>query len=147
MHTTTNPLPAPDRTDVTFSEWRVADPARLHAAMDAWEPFPWPDGLLSHTCLAAEDHTTLRHIGKPMVRCRSRRADHVPTSTTAPPKRRVNAAAAPHLRDGGRLATERAAASDVMRCGIAARLRTPDIALMGDDVSRHLVPSPRTAPS
>lgn len=69
MHTITKALPAVDRTDatvITFSEWRVAEPARqhatMHAAIDAWEQFPWPDGVLSHTCLSAEDQTTLRHL-------------------------------------------------------------------------------------
>lgn len=69
IHTTADTLPAVDRPDAavtTFSEWRVADRTRqhatLHAAIDAWDQFPWPDGLLSHTCLAAEDQTTLRHL-------------------------------------------------------------------------------------
>lgn len=54
-----------DAAFVTFSEWRVADGARQQAAMDAaldaWREFAWPDGLLSHTCLAAEDGVSLRH--------------------------------------------------------------------------------------
>lgn len=54
-----------DAAVVTFSQWRVADPDRqavtMHAALDAWRDFAWPDGLLSHSCLAAEDGIGLRH--------------------------------------------------------------------------------------
>lgn len=52
----------PDATVNTFSEWRVADADRqqptMHAAIDAWKDFAWPDGLLSH--LRQPDETVQR---------------------------------------------------------------------------------------
>jgi heme-degrading monooxygenase HmoA len=68
MTTTTDRLPditRPDAGLVLFSEWTVGTPERQRAAMDAamagWANWPVPEGLLSHTCFASTDGTTVRH--------------------------------------------------------------------------------------
>lgn len=64
MTASPDPLPditRPDAGLATFSEWTVGTPERQQAAMAAWVSVPWPRGMLSHTCFASTDGTTLRH--------------------------------------------------------------------------------------
>lgn len=68
---TSNDLPDIERPDAGLalvSEWTLTDRASQHAAVDAsveaWSLVDWPDGLLSHTVLAAAKASTVRHYSQ-----------------------------------------------------------------------------------
>jgi hypothetical protein len=58
----------PDAGLVVVGEWLVDTPARqrkvIDAAVDLWQRFDWPDGLLSYTIYAATDGTTVVHYSQ-----------------------------------------------------------------------------------
>ncbi|WNG48401.1 antibiotic biosynthesis monooxygenase [Archangium minus] len=62
------PIQRPDVGLVLSSRWTVptreAQQAAANAAMDAWEHVPWPEGLLSYSCLLGEDGTTVTHYSQ-----------------------------------------------------------------------------------
>ena len=64
-------LPDLDRSDAevaVLGEWYVGGPERqsavVDAALNAWKVYGWPDGLLSHHCLASLDGTTVAHYSQ-----------------------------------------------------------------------------------
>jgi hypothetical protein len=64
-------LPDPARPDahlVLFSEWYVASSEQqrkvVDAAMQVWEHFSWPEGLLSYSCFLGTDGQSILHYSQ-----------------------------------------------------------------------------------